>query len=491
MSGLGDAVNSLIETMTASSDLLLADMRAINRQFGKVIDVLRRQTDGPEEEEETDLLEDVSDQATETDENAGRITNARNTGGVEGDVNVAGIVGSMAIEYDYDPEDDLTTSGDRSLDFHYQAAALTERCVNSGEITGKKDYVGGIVGRMDLGTISQCESYAPVKSTGGDYVGGIAGAAWSTIRSCWSRCALAGTDCIGGIAGTGKTVTGCRSLVEIDEGSACLGAVLGNLEEGGSVSGNLFTHQELNGINGVSYLGQAEPVSFEELAQGAPGAFTRFRLVFRAGGQEVETFDFTYGEALPELPAIPEKEGYFASWPEMDYSCLTFSRTLDAEYTAYTTALTALGDPPQIVAEGTFGSHSSLSASRADDTWTDGRGVTHTGQVYTVTVTDPELAADTFRMQCRLPEDADTCRVWVRTADGWQSQDAAVDGTYLVFPVQGPTVVFAVEEDAAGARTFLAGILGCLAAAGGAAVLAAKKKQRARSQSETAAGGGL
>lgn len=34
---------------------------------------------------------------------------------MEGDVNVAGIVGSMAIEYDYDPEDDLTTSGDRSL----------------------------------------------------------------------------------------------------------------------------------------------------------------------------------------------------------------------------------------------------------------------------------------------------------------------------------------------------------------------------------------
>ena len=174
MGGLNDAVQELNDAISTSSDLLLSDLRAINNQFGKIIDVLRRQSDSTEETEE-ELLEDVSDQATETDEDAGRITNAKNTGAVEGDVNVAGIVGSMAIEYDYDPEDDLTTSGDRSLDFHYQAAALTEGCVNTGEVTGKKDYVGGIVGRMDLGTVSQCESYAPVESTGGDYVGASRG----------------------------------------------------------------------------------------------------------------------------------------------------------------------------------------------------------------------------------------------------------------------------------------------------------------------------
>lgn len=94
------------------------------------------------------------------------------------------------------------------------------------------------MGRMDLGSVSQCESYAPVESSGGDYVGGIAGAAWSSIRDCWSRCALAGNDYIGGVAGLGKTVTNCRALVEIDEGSAYLGAVLGDLEEDGEVLGN-------------------------------------------------------------------------------------------------------------------------------------------------------------------------------------------------------------------------------------------------------------
>ena len=52
---------------------------------------------------------------------------------------MAGIVGSMAIEYDFDPEDDLIQEGDRSLDFRYQTKAVVASCINTGEITGKQD----------------------------------------------------------------------------------------------------------------------------------------------------------------------------------------------------------------------------------------------------------------------------------------------------------------------------------------------------------------
>ena len=482
LGGLSNAMQGLNETISASSELLLEDMRAINRQFGTVIDVLRKHTDDSEKEEEEDqeLLEDVSDQATETDEDAGRITNAKNTGAVEGDVNVAGIVGSMAIEYDYDPEDDLTTSGSRSLDFHYQAAALTERCTNSGQITGKKDYVGGIVGRMDLGTVSQCESYALVESTGGDYVGGIAGAAWSTIRDCWARCALAGNDYIGGVAGLGKTVNACRSLVEIDRGSAYLGAILGCLEENGEASENLFTHDTLNGINGISYLGKAEPVEFEVLSQGAPDAFTKFRLVFMAEDKEIATFDFSYGDALTQLPEIPDKEGCSASWPDMDYSCLTFSRTLEAEYTAYTTALTALGDPPQIVAEGTFSSNSAISASHVEDTWSDSHGGLHEGAVYTVTIHDPGRSTAEFQVQYKLQSGCKSCTVWVETGDGWKQQEAEIDGSYVIFPAAGSSVTFAVQESSTDNILVMAAAAGCAVGAGVVVLLFRKKRRRRR-----------
>lgn len=57
---------------------------------------------------------------------------------VKGDVNVAGIAGSMAIEYDFDPEDDLVEVGDRSLDVRYQTKAVVLSCINLGEVTGKR-----------------------------------------------------------------------------------------------------------------------------------------------------------------------------------------------------------------------------------------------------------------------------------------------------------------------------------------------------------------
>ena len=53
MGGLNDAVQELNDAISTSSDLLLSDLRAINNQFGKIIDVLRRQSDSTEETEES------------------------------------------------------------------------------------------------------------------------------------------------------------------------------------------------------------------------------------------------------------------------------------------------------------------------------------------------------------------------------------------------------------------------------------------------------
>ena len=159
-SGLLDDGDALRETMSGSTDILLDDLDAINRQFGVITDLLRDLLEGGEEPE--DRFEDVSDEASAATD-TGDLSDARNDGTVEGDINVAGIVGSMAIEYDFDPEDDLIREGDRSLDFRYQTRAVVAACINTGEITGKQDYAGGIVGLMDLGRVSGCENYGTVR----------------------------------------------------------------------------------------------------------------------------------------------------------------------------------------------------------------------------------------------------------------------------------------------------------------------------------------
>lgn len=49
---------------------------------------------------------------------------------------------------------------------------------------------------------------------------------------------------MGGIAGYGKTLSDCRSLVTVD-GGAYTGAIAGDVDEDGSVTGCLFTHETL------------------------------------------------------------------------------------------------------------------------------------------------------------------------------------------------------------------------------------------------------
>ena len=152
--GLLEDGDALRETMSAATDTLLDDLEAIGDQFRVITDLLRdllEQTG----EELSDRFEDISDQET-SGPDTGCVANSRNTGTVEGDINVAGIVGSMAIEYDFDPEDDLIEEGDRSLDFRYQTKAVVRACMNRGGVTGKRDYAGGVVGLMDLGRVSGC-----------------------------------------------------------------------------------------------------------------------------------------------------------------------------------------------------------------------------------------------------------------------------------------------------------------------------------------------
>ena len=193
--------------------------------------------------------------------------------------------------------------------------------------------MGGIAGRMDLGSLSDSESYGPVTSTGGDYVGGVAGASRAAIRDCWVKCTLSGRDYVGGVAGLGETLTGCRVLAELEEGREFLGTVAGDVSGSGTVEENYFTHQTLAGIDGVSYAGNAEPVTFDYLTggEGVPDAFTSFSLTFIADGETVAVIPFSYGDSLSALPEIPAKDGYTARWPELNLSCLTFSRTLEAE----------------------------------------------------------------------------------------------------------------------------------------------------------------
>ena len=320
----GDALNSLLNS---SADTLIGDLRAINSQFRVITSLIRSEKSDWSEDRSKDLddqikdhFRDESDSCDLEKQHDGRVSASQNEGEVRGSMQVGGVIGSIGIETDFDWDEDMDRVGSYSLDYDYLARALAVSCVNSGEVTAQRDYAGGVVGRAFLGQVYGCESYGAVVSTDGSYVGGIAGSSWGSIRESWSKCSLSGTDYIGGTAGYGDTLENCRTLVSVLSGAAYVGAVAGDVDEDGTVQGNTFTHETLGALDGISYAGKAEPVSFADLcaAAGAPKTFAQMELTFVADGKTVAVVPFQYGKGIDSLPEIPAKRGCSASWPDLD-----------------------------------------------------------------------------------------------------------------------------------------------------------------------------
>jgi methyl-accepting chemotaxis protein len=449
-----DEMSALNDTMSTSSDILLADIKAINKQMGVVIDTLRSGLESAKDSVEEEHFEDVSD--TALDDATARITASRNAGTVEGDINAAGIVGSLAIEYDFDPEDDITESGERTLDFRYQAAAVVRDSRNEGAVTAKRDYAGGIVGRMDLGSVVRCGGYADVSSTDGGYVGGIAGLSRATIRNCFTKCTLSGERYVGGISGAVSedgTVTGCYAMVEIPGAAQYAGAVSG--DDLGKFQANYFVSDTLAGLGRVSYAGRAEPMSYEQLlmVENIPDALRSFTLRFMADDKELKVETFSYGTTFgPETyPSIPVQEGQYGRWDHGSLENLHFDAVVQAIYAPYITTLAseaAREDArPIFYLDGLFqdGDVFSVQAGPTDQSTPEG------------------IPAGSFRKrtlaehwQLSIPEDGQTTHtlrflpaeedveVWIRTSDGWSQVKTQAVGRYLTFAAEGDNLEIAV-----------------------------------------------
>ena len=216
-----------------------------------------------------------------------------------------------------------------------------------------------------------------------------------------------------------------------------------------AVSDNTFTSERLGALDGISYAGHAEPVDFDTLCTtpGVPESFSRLELTFVADGVVVEVVPFQYGEGIDVLPEIPAKKGCSASWPDLDYTYLTASQTLEAEYTPYTSALTDGGELPEILVDGSFSSRAQVSHTTEEVAWTDG-GAEYAGTAYTVTVEDPDLEQAAYTVHCRLPDPGKRYDLWVLSEDGWTKTDARLDGQYLLLESQTGTVTFCLTERA-------------------------------------------
>ena len=326
-------------------------------------------------------------------------------------------------------------------------------------MTGKKDYVGGIVGKAEYGAVISCESYAPVESTGGSYVGGVAGSASYAIRSCYSMGKITGKNNIGGIAGEGCDIFYSYAYNELDMSGESQGSIAGKVKDDGTLYGNYYVEGGAGGVDGIGYQGGATPLSYQEFCNkdGVPEAFSQFTITFQADGVEVASYKCNYGDYLSadQIPKVPEKEGYYGVWPDYDFSYITGNRVLEAEYQEWIASIASAekndANKPLVMAEGNFYPNAALHLQIEGDT-------------YKVSMTNsmkedaPDYTGEaSLRVYC---EDADNTVVWVDQDGEYQEVESTVIGSYRQFTMEVPGSFRIAEAEGSHTRMIVIGIIG-------------------------------
>ncbi|MCM1327593.1 MAG: MMPL family transporter [Bacteroidales bacterium] len=363
MKAAGDSLGQLADILEESTDKTDGDVNALVDQARVLRNLINEIRDDLFRYEGISI-EDASDEGFyDTDSfKQGKITLCVNKGKVEADTNVGGIAGQISTEYDFDPEDDIEVTGAESFNVERSIKAVIRDSRNEGEIIGKKDYAGGIVGRAEHGAIISCESYGDVGSTNGSYVGGVAGASSYAIRGCYSMGSLSGKNYVGGIVGKGSDIFYSYAYNLFDATGECVGSIAGQIEKDGTLYDNYYVAGDIGGIDGIGYQGGATPLPYEEFSrmENVPEEFSRFTIIFMAEGQELASYKCGYGEAVPrsEIPQIPEKEGYYGVWPEFDFSCITRNKVLEVQYVKWISSLKSAqvneNGKPILLVEGNF-----------------------------------------------------------------------------------------------------------------------------------------
>lgn len=393
----------------------------ISHQVGYIFNLLLGLADAAEEGDRITLRDLSYEEAYEHDE--GAVARSRAEGAVRGETNVGGVVGSIAFELSFDMEDQLQTSGLLATRAENLLFAAVRACESRASVRSRADCAGGVAGRLDIGAVVDCVAAGSASSQNGDYVGGIAGRARGVLAGCWARASLEGRRYVGGIAGLGGDIRSCRAWTHIARGSEYLGAVAGWAE--GEVSGNLYVEGRPDGVDGVSRIGQAEPLSRAAfLAQaGAPRDFEQVTVRFVAEGETVETVTLPFGSAVETLPAVPDRGRASWVWDGAALGNVYADLSVTGRYLTPDSTLATGEAVPQFLVEGEFRDGQALQAEPCEALSAEGERVGG----WTLRVPDYE---GTLTVRMRSGPDV---RLYRPVGEHWEEIPVTQDGQYLVF----------------------------------------------------------
>ena len=443
--GMSDNLGFLNNEMNSSNQQLVNDMGKVNDQFNVIMLLIADAIDGVLDADYTDVYIDNS-LAVAEDSTDATIADSINYGSIYGDINTSGIAGTMAIEYDFDLESDITGIKEAAKGTTYRTKCVLRRDKNEGYVEGLKSYVGGACGRQEMGTILHCQSYGKLKSSSGDYVGGISGESLSTIHDCYTKEILSGSEYVGGITGMGYDIKGCYSLPSIDSTGGYVGAIAGDNDPDGRLSENYFVSDEYAGINRVSYSGKAEPIAYEDLTgrEGIPSEFRTIRVSFILDDEVQTVKEYEYGYSITSLPGeISDSEYIQWDWNSAKLNNLRADTELIGNTAKYITTLAGL----QLRESG-------QSAVLVDGKFVEGQVLTtklsgeseDPGIVETWMLGIPDDIESTHLIRYCPPSSVKSFKIWLVNGNDRSEAELTPMGKYYTFTAPGNEVSFMVED---------------------------------------------
>lgn len=429
LTAIQDRVERMTQSVQTDNDALFATSQAILDQMDLVRGAIVNLNKTPEL-----TIIDLTD---EIEEGPGLIRACTASGTVEGDSNVGGIVGTVSPELGDDPEATVDL-GDLELlsDVSATLRAVVRECRYDGSVRAKNECSGGIAGRCEAGAILDCAARGTVE-TEGDYCGGIAGRTRGKVLRCAALVDLTAQSWLGGVAGLGQDIAGCRTMVRADSDGECLGAIAGQAE--GTLTDNRYLLEDLAGLDGVDYAESAQGLEFDAFSQlsGIPSDFLTFSYRFEVNGRTVAEIPFSYGEDLDlsQVPQAPQQNGQYGQWPSFPTQDLHRSLVIQAQFSDPLSTLADQEGVAQILVEGRFSPDASLTVSQEaiPGRNVDG-GVPQAAWSYTVTGSQ----SDTLTVRLRA-DGLQHPAAAIEQNGRWIPVNSTRDGSYLVFsaPTQG------------------------------------------------------
>lgn len=490
LQGMNDNFGLLNSEMNGAGDSLLLDLSDINDQFNKIMMLYSDAIDGVLDRDYSNTVEDDSFKVAENCTDA-TVDGCINKGGVKSDIDTGGIAGTMAIEYDFDPESDVTGISDANLNTTYITKCVLRNCTNQADIDGNKSYVSGVCALQEMGTILGCSSYADIRSGSGEYSGGIAGQSLSYIKGCYVKGDIVATQYAGGIAGDGNNIMDCLSQVTIYGADNWYGAIAGHVAEEGKIRNNYFVGDDLAGIDRVSYSCKAEPVEYRALFDlediEVPKNFANCMVTFLLDDEDeltvIEKRPVEYHSALTveDYPNISERKGYYIEWDKTELGRVDADTKVTAHFVKNLTTLAGSelngNGQSKVLVDGSF---------KAEDSIVVDKNITEAGTIYDntlviegFTIVIPNDGSDIHTVRYALDDDylddwEKIINVYEEEPDGsWKLlENTRLMGRYLLFDADGSSPHIQIRMD--DYKKVIAKSVGLiiLAAAGGILVLA-------------------